>query len=69
MPNLLGVPQEHCGLLHDLLCKYCNVFPGVATEIGTIAPEAGRCALNPIGAEALNPYVKGYTTIVHKNNY
>ena len=28
VPHLLGVTQEHCGLLHDLLCKYRNVFPG-----------------------------------------
>ena len=25
---LLGVTQEHCGPLHDLLCKYHNVFLG-----------------------------------------
>ena len=27
VPHFLGVTKEHHGPLHDLLCKYCNVFP------------------------------------------
>ena len=26
--HLLGVTREHCSPLHDLLCKYCNMFLG-----------------------------------------
>ena len=28
VPHFLRVTQEYCGLLHDLLCKYRDVFPG-----------------------------------------
>ena len=27
VPHLLGVAKEHHGSLHDLLHKYCDVFP------------------------------------------